>query len=520
MVFVIRLPFIHMKLEGRNKFRGEQDHISLSIQAIESRLALLSKIRDSFKDSGVVFSVFSHGKDRISEYRKIITELCRDPQTEKQLSEEIDEVTQQETVEFVDVGEASMDVLIVGTGPAGVSMASQIRKEKPEARIIMLDERNYRGGQFADEGFDYHLNSPQKAPKLGFAGELSDRNNLGDSAFMQVSDISDEEYPSRKKLVTTLKINSFLVAPALVDTKIMSIDVTGNKEDPYVVRAFHKNTEREVVLHPKIIVYAGGQGKPKYNIDMTNSDTQEAFQKRGERIYVADTFSKQLEEMSSEEVLKKVKDKVALIGGRDSANVAVEEIIHKLLKILSPEEIQKLRIDVYGTQYDNSEGFEMKIGTNRYNELIPYVGTFIHPHKEKAETLFAGEIGKVGIKTKSSFGTYGHVIMVTGYHNQDFKTLVHGNRSYNTYNIIGQGDMARETVAQQIGHQNIFIVGVAVKEIWQGKIPRFARSIARHTPRVLTAAHHIVTLLDNKQTLLSRIHELSFPLRRNHQRVA
>ncbi len=496
-------------IENDLKFYTNEKNLSpLPTEYVESRLALLPRtifnITQALGNDALVAAKFDH-KNRPKEYGKLLAQICSIPELERDLLEEIDLQTQLETREAINKKDLFMDILIIGTGPASVSFATKIRQLSPEAKIVMIDERNYRGGQFADNGYNYNLNSLRQGPKLGFAGELSEPNNLGDSVLVQVSDISNENYPPKAKLVASLKVNGFAVAKAIVNTKVLDI-VVNNKDEkiPYSVKAFHKETGSEINLFPSLIVYAGGQGKPKFGVDILVPDTQEALAKKGDRIFVSETFSEHIHSLSAEDLLEKVKKGMAFIGGRDSTNVALGEIINKLSSILPISEIQKLKIDVYGTKYNNAEEFKKGIGTQRYDELIPYIGNLIQPHREKVKELFVGGEEKVGIKTASSVQTYSTISFMTGYHNSSFINMIKSSRKLKLRNLKGKGVMQGETIAQQVGNENIYIVGVAVQEKFEGKIPRFARSIRRHTPRILAFAENIAKQLKTKDCDLKK----------------
>ena len=261
------------------------------------RIALLSTAR-LFLDHEGIDSSFG-----LDAYKQAIAALCKDPSSEQSLRGEINRVTHEETEKAIERGEVFCDCLVVGTGPAGVSVASRIREMLPNVRLFMIDEKDYRGGQFADEGYNYKLNTHRQGHKLGFPGELEDPHNIGRGAFLQLIDITDdEEYSPRKKLAACLQIDGFIAAPALVGIKVISIDITGKPDNPYLIPALDKSTGKRLVLNPKVVVLARGRGKPKYGIDITVPDTQETLAQRKNNIYVSEAFNAHIDDLSPYEL--------------------------------------------------------------------------------------------------------------------------------------------------------------------------------------------------------------------------
>lgn len=453
------------------------------------RLALLPTARIHHVGTDLSFGLRIH--------QQALAALCKDPFLEQRLLEEVNAKTHQETKTAVEQGQIYADCVAVGTGPAGVSLASRIRELLPSVRLWMVDERDYRGGQFADPGYDYLLNTPLKGQKLGFPGELDDFNNLGSGVFLQLKDIThNEEYPRRKKLATCLQIDGFVAAPALVGTKVVSVDVPTNPNNPCAAHALDKNTSKRLVISPKVVVFARGRGKPKYGIDITVPDTQEALAQRRNNIYVSEAFNTNVDGLSPQMLFDEIKNGLAFIGAGDSTNTALDAIIVKLLTIYSPEEIKKLSIDVYGAKYTNGSDFGPSVRIPRYNAIIPYIGTLIRPREEKAQGLLVAGNNSVGVTTATSLGIYRTVAMMTGYQNVPMEELVNKtDGAVRSIDIFGEGELEGELIAQQIEGKNIFSVGVDVPEKFPGRPPVFSRSIVRHTPRVLATAEKIVDIL-------------------------
>lgn len=440
--------------------------------------------------------IMNGNNNLLKQYKHALSSLCRDPVSERQILEEIDTQTRQEKIKALQSGNLSMDCLVVGTGPAGVSLTSKLRQLCPDTCIWMADDRDFRGGQFADEGFNFKLNTPKQGP-LGFAGELLDPNNLGEAAFLQVTDISEEgeDYFRRKKLRTCLKIDGFIAAPALVGTRVSSVECTANSLDPYTVTAFHKDTGQELFLYPNVVVFARGRGKAKYGLDLTSSDTQETLATRGDKIFVSEVFNNYIDTISADNILDEVKSGLAVIGAGDSANTALEAILNKLLTILSPYEIQQLRIDIYGAKYSDVQQFREDVRIPRYDDLLPYIGNFIRPQKDKVTELLTVGKKSIGVKTSTSLCIYNTIAIMTGYQNPPIENLVRIAGGARVTDVKGDNEFEGELIAQQIEGENIFTVGVETRENFAGRPPVFARSIVRLTPRILAAAEIIAGLL-------------------------
>lgn len=442
----------------------------------------------------------------ISEHKRILAALCKNPLREKALLTEINDQTHQETRRIIEEGNISCDCLIVGTGPAGVSAAIKIRQLLPHARLLMVDERNYRGGQFADEGYDYLLNTPRTGKRVGFPGELEPTNNIGDGAFLQLTDITDEqEYAHRKKLATCLQIDSFIASPALVGVRVDSTEITGNTEIPYIVHATDRNTNTQIEIRPKVVVLARGLGKPTYGVDTSIPDTKEALAQREKNIFVSEAFNSYIDTISPQELFSTIKNGLVFIGGGDSTSTALDGILKKLLTTFSPEEIHKLRIDIYGAKYTGPSDFESVVRIPRYNGLMPYIGTLIQPHKEKVHHLLTAGNNTVGIATDTSLTMYQTVAIMTGYKNKPIEqTVTYSDGSaVHVVDVFGDEELKNELIARQIEGENIFSMGIEVKEDFIGRPPVFSRSIVRLTPKILATAEKVAAILQASDDALN-----------------
>lgn len=468
----------------------------LSTKLIGTRLALLPQTLNEI-------ARFENNQDITTlsreQYRRLISEAYTAPKLRKQLMDEIDTVTKIESITAAEQEDLSMDILIIGTGPTGVSVAGKMREKMPSASILMVDNRSHRGGQFAQEEIDYPLNSPNFGGKLGFPGELVGPNNLGDSVLLQAIDISESEYPLRSQIADVVKIDGFLLAPAITDLDVTSSKSTKDDKGRYEVNGYHKILDKKISLHPKILILATGQGTPKYGIDLNNGDTANTLEARKDAIFNAESFRVKLANLNPQEVLELINKGIAFIGGRDSTNISLEGIISKLSEILSVEEIQQLCINVYGAKYGDSKEFEEKIGTHRYDKLIPYIGNLIQPHKDKATHIVTVADGKVSIgleSGKTSKKDYRTIIFSTGYDNIPIETVVQDITDRNAIQeVMGINELEAAIIAKKVRDEDIYIVGVAVNEQYPDKIPRFARSIRRHTPRVTAVAEELANKL-------------------------
>ena len=164
-----------------------------------------------------------------------------------------------------------------------------------------------------------------------------------------------------------------------------------------------------------------------------------------------------------------------------------------------------MSIDVYGAKYTNSSDFEPIIRIPRYNGLIPYIGNLIRPHKEKAHHLLTAGSNSICVATETTLGIYQTVAMMTGYENQPMAQIVHkpDGGEAQIVNVLGNGALGGEIIAQQIMGENIFSVGIDVQEKFSGRPPVFTRSIVRYTPRILATAEKIVSLLQTNASYLN-----------------
>ena len=433
----------------------------------------------------------------LEAHLKTLAALCKDPSLEQKLLEEIQRQTRAEARKILAQEEIICDCLIVGTGPAGVSLAAKLRELLPEVNMLMVDERGYRGGQFADEGYNYKLNTP-RVGRIGFPGELKDPNNLGSGAFLQLQDITgDEEYPPRKKLATCLQVNGFIAAPALLGVKVGFTEVSGSSHNPYLVHALDKETGKYFVLGSRVVAFARGRGKPKYGQGLTVLDAQDIPARRERNVYVSEAFDAYTDSLSSQDLFNLIKNGLVFIGAGDSTNTALDAILSKLLTAFSPEEIKELHIAVYGAKYTSGLDFEQVVRIPRYNTLIPYIGTLIRPHAEKVQDLMFVAQGGVGITTSTSMRVYNTVAMMTGQQNIPIEKLVNkpGGEAVKLVGVTGTDLLQGELIAQQVEGENIFSVGVDVQEEFPGQPPVFSRSIVRHTPRILAMAEKIADIL-------------------------
>lgn len=456
------------------------------------RLALLPTARHYLTHLGL------NGSRSLEAHQQAIAVLCKDTALAEAILGEIDRLTHEETKQVVEQGKIFCDCLVVGTGPAGVTLTARMRQLLPNTHLLMVDERDYRGGQFADEGYNYRLNTLRRGPTLGFPGELEDPNNLGSGAFLQLTDITDdEEYSLRKKLSTCLQINGFVASPALVGVKVYSIEITGETDEPYRVHALDKATGKNVMISPRVVVLARGRGKPKLGIDVSVPDTTETISQRKNNIYVSEAFNSYIDTLSAQELFQEIQRGFVFVGAGDTTNTALDAILSKLLMTFLPKEINTLRIDVYGAKYTNALDFEPSVRIPRYNRLIPYIGTLIHPHKEKVHGLVVAPNNTVGVITATSFGIYRTVAIMTGYHNIPVEQMINrtNGEEVKLVDMLGNGELDNELIAQQINREQIFSVGVDVQEKFPGQPPVFSKSIVRMTPRILQTAEYIADTL-------------------------
>lgn len=347
------------------------------------------------------------------------------------------------------------------------------------------------------------MNTPREG-RVGFPGELGDPNNLGSGAFLQVHDITDyEEYSLRDKLATCLQVNGFISAPALLGVKVGFAEVTGEVGTPYLTHGMVKESGRKFAVGSKVVAFARGRGKPKYGIDLTTVDTQEVLAQRGGHVYVSEAFNTHIDRLLPQDLFELIRNGLAFIGAGDSTSTALSLIVSKLLSTYPPEEIKQLHIDVYGAKYTSGVDFEEVVRIPRYNALIPYIGTLIHPHPEKVQDLMLVSKGRVGITTSKSMCVYQTVAAMTGYQNVPLEQMIKkaGREMTKLLNVLGAGVLEGELIAQKVEGENIFSVGVDVQEEFSGKPPVFSRSIVRLTPRILATAERIVAVLQKEEGL-------------------
>lgn len=199
---------------------------------------------------------------------------------------------------------------------------------------------------------------------------------------------------------------------------------------------------------------------------------------------------------------------LAFGGGRDGTNIALRYIISRLRETITDQKIKELSINVYGAHYESADDFSEVTGTHVYDDLIPFIGSFIKPQKEKIAGLF-NTSDSIGLKLANGEVSHTKTFCASaGYTDMQVQNLlrdVEGDQdSLALEAITGTESLEGQIIAQKIKGQDIFVVGVAAREKKpprKGKSLRtFGRAIRKHAPRILDAANYISERLQISST--------------------
>lgn len=497
--------------------------LSLPAQINNTRIAQLPNTLSALAEIGITTRetlpiLSQHQKDE--DFIKLsIATAYKDNRIRPILMSEVDSVTDKEAVEIYKNTEVKSktaeeeepkvwDIFTVGTGWGGVIATARIRTILPNADILMVDDRSRRGGQFRDKGFDYSCNSPTEGENSGLPGEMDGPNNLGPDVLLQIGELTEEPFPFKQVVGDAIAINGFYEAPAIPDAEVTNLSITGDPTMPYKINVWDKNSNNENVFYSRMVILATGQGKSKWGFDINQPDTKEALDKYAPNIFVADDFREHLILQTNQELLQMVQRGLAFGGGRDGTNIALRYIISRLRENLTDQKIKELSVNVYGAYYSSSDDFSEVTGTHVYDDLIPFIGTFIKPQREKITGLFPAS-ESIGLKLAngevSNVATFCASAGYTDTHVQNLLSKVGEDKNSVELEVItGTDNLEGQIVAQKIKDQDIFVVGVAAREKKpprKGKSLRtFGRAIRKHAPRILNASDYITEKLKTSST--------------------
>jgi len=388
------------------------------------------------------------------------------------------------------------DCLVVGTGWGGVAIASSLKNGAFQPlSIISIDKSERRGGVFRDLGINFTLNSPNIGSKAGIIGELEGPNNLGQDVIFQITDFNTENYPTNKLMGDVNAINGYLTNDTLLNCELRDI-VKHQDKSYYNLIIENKYNDEIFELRTKSVVLATGQGKSKIDVQIINFD-QDNFDK-SKVLFSSDRFREILQEESTEGIYNFVKKGIVFIGGRDGTNIIIRYLIQELTRYIS---LEGLEVKVFGAEYEIAEDFSEVIGNTTYNDLIPYIGKFIKPYKEKIKSVIIKDT-KISVEgfNGDKFTNVGkYVVVATGYSDSEIKQIIKKfTLSINSslVDIYGEDEFQGQIVGQKVQTEKIYLVGLtsrdtSIKNVNKG-IRTFARSIRRHLPRVLNVAKVIL----------------------------
>ncbi len=209
-------------------------------------------------------------------------------------------------------GKLEADVVIVGAGIHGSILASKVRAERPDARIITIDKSAVLGGQFRKYGQRpvFYINSrnhrPQDNDVPGLPSGSGNLNPFGSSAPLHITDIAAETYPTNLELGNSAAINQYLSGETMLGAEVISI----SPQEKKVVVVDESGEEYEI--SGKTIAMATGLGERSQGGTPDNMWTAEQLLSH---------FANSDEPFPMEKFAGK---RVAIIGGGDTGRVCAE----------------------------------------------------------------------------------------------------------------------------------------------------------------------------------------------------
>jgi hypothetical protein len=166
-------------------------------------------------------------------------------------------------------GIVNADILIAGGGVTAAIFAAQVRADRPDAVIYVIDKNHQLGGQFMNYGTRpvFGANSRNFRPQsqtLGLPGTTGNINSFGDKAPLQIPDFTQESTANNILFGTAAETNLFLsVDEAIPDANVEGFSpATGNATGGELTVKDLENGSFFTMRAPQIVL-AGGLGERK-----------------------------------------------------------------------------------------------------------------------------------------------------------------------------------------------------------------------------------------------------------------
>lgn len=408
-------------------------------------------------------------------------------------------------------GGLKVDILLVGAGLQASVAAAQMRLENPKLSVLCIDEKPQIGGQFRSYGArpTFRINSRSHRPQLedsvygeiSLPGELGNLNSFGDTAPLQMPDITTETYPTNVDMGDVAAVNLFLSAPVMTETKHVSCVSSGTDQE--IVTVADIITGQEYKINAQRVVFITGAGERQKIEDAGNVWTAEE---------VLAHFGNEDNPLPMETFAGKT---IAVIGGGDSGKIIVE-----LLSRLGPQAAygksvaqfgNPQSIAWYGVDFTNQDEY-CEQNRSRYSQLGAFIsnrffargGRNVIPMRVKVEAVYPyGRLGgnSIGVQIADSNGFTLNYDMVI-----DARTLVKSNAINNDVDDLPAGEirlrvseLGNVAVGKELFRTSRYIAGPAAelplsaleKSTFSPKIKQNGVSVWANTPRVERLAEYI-----------------------------
>ncbi len=229
-------------------------------------------------------------------------------------------------------------VAIIGTGPQGASMATQLKLNDPRMGVLLIDGATSVGGQFSDQGEGFNVNSTSKQTRNGSVSAFGSDIDLnpvhspvqagGGQRFNPGQEIGDAACLAAMTSGADILLNRSVLS--VTDTR--EAKIRGEVPGDYAIALSDGS-----VIYTDVPVIANGLGKPKFPFDANSNALIEAERAKIDyanpeavpRLYtVRDGFNLGLKSPTGRNPYRaregQPPPKTIIVGRGDSANTFVE----------------------------------------------------------------------------------------------------------------------------------------------------------------------------------------------------
>lgn len=333
--------------------KQEEDRSVLSIfpQDVGTQ-ALIRSLRQELKASGQLKPVVKMS-DRMAEFRRQYLPAVKADKNfreaivramESELRMQSSVLKQKLAEESRKLGQIPYDAVILGTGVHGVLALQALMAERPNARVLVIENTDTAGSTFRYAGDVFNINSSNRSSGSG-RKPLPGQGNINELPGLpiQVSDLSANKYPTAGDLGAALVIGLYSAAKAypnvdvLLSSDVTAISTNRKEPGPVIVKAKFQNGPQtrstSIEIETERTIIATGLGKPSLPPGVESAIAEQpeltASAEPRKRLPAVMTFEDviRLAAQSNNPRQFFAKKSVAVVGVGDSANVFIEFLL-------------------------------------------------------------------------------------------------------------------------------------------------------------------------------------------------